>query len=145
MNGIPYANQAAVLARRSFIQALWPPALAVAILMMHVAAVPIAEDSLFATAARLAAVASGLAVLGLSAVLFFDALLFRLMASYEDEWKGGAAVDDILARMRLKPTPSNTRSLAERAAGTRRLVTLQRVAFAVLLLALALPLFSPRA
>ena len=95
-----------------------------------------------ANAAQLAAVASGLAVLAFSAILLFDALLFRLMASYEDEWKGGAAVDDILARMRLKATPPDTRSLAQRAAGTRHLVARQRFALAVFVLALGLPLLT---
>lgn len=95
-----------------------------------------------ANAAQLVTLANGLAVFAFSAILVFDALLFRLMASYEDEWKGGAAVDDILARMRLKPTPPETRSLAERAAGTRRLVLRQRIALAVFVLASGLPLLT---
>lgn len=92
--------------------------------------------------AQLAAITCGLAVFAFSAILVFDALLFRLMASYEDEWKGGTAVDDILARMRLKPTPPETRSLAERAAGTRRLVLRQRIALAVFILASGSPLLT---
>jgi hypothetical protein len=66
-----------------------------------------------------------------STILAFDALLFRVIARYEDEWKGGAAVDDILVRMHLKKPPATTRPLAERAAGTRRLAMRQRWAFAV--------------
>jgi hypothetical protein len=66
-----------------------------------------------------------------STILAFDALLFRVIARYEDEWKGGAAVDDILVRMHLKTPPATTRPLAERAAGTRRLAMRQRRAFAV--------------
>jgi hypothetical protein len=123
-------------------QALWPLALLVAGCVAHLLFAPAAHNSMLANAAQLAAVASGLAVFAFSTILVFDALLFRLMASYEDEWKGGAAVDDILARMRLKPTPPDIRSLIERAAGTRRLVARQRVALAVFILASCLPLLT---
>lgn len=142
MSESAYPDQADALARWSLMQALWPLALLAAGCVAHLLFAP-AADSTLATTTQLVAVASGLAVFAFSAILLFDALLFRLMASYEDEWKGGAAVDDILARMRLKPAPSTNRSLTERAAGTRRMVTRQRVAFAVLVLALALPQFSP--
>jgi hypothetical protein len=67
----------------------------------------------------------------------FDAALFHLMASYDDEATGGAAVDDVLARMRLKPKPDRVRGLAERMAGARRLVFRQRLAMAVFALAVA--------
>ena len=59
----------------------------------------------------------------------FDALLFRLMASHASEVAGGAAVDDALARMRLKPTAAGGRSLDQRISGTRRLLAKQRIAF----------------
>ena len=143
MSESAYPDQADALARWSLMQALWPSTLLVAGCVAHLLFAPAAQNGMLANAAQLAAVASGLAVVAFSAILVFDALLFRLMASYEDEWNGGAAVDDILARMRLKPAPSTTRSLAARAAGTRRIVTQQRVAFGVLVLALALPQFSP--
>jgi hypothetical protein len=77
------------------------------------------------------AIASTAVTVAYSAILAFDALLFRIIASYEDEWKGGAAVDDLLARMHLKRRPEITRPLADRAAGTRRLAVRQRLAFAV--------------
>jgi hypothetical protein len=137
----PYSDQADALARWSLMQALWPPALLVAGCVAHLLLAPAAEG-MRANAAQLVTLANGLAVFAFSAILVFDALLFRLMASYEDEWKGGAAVDDILARMRLKPTPPETRSLAERAAGTRRLVLRQRIALAVFVLASGLPLLT---
>ncbi|WP_442581964.1 hypothetical protein ACSBOB_08320 [Mesorhizobium sp. ASY16-5R] len=142
MTGKPWPEEAAAQAKWSLAQALWPPALMIAACGAHFLFAQPRDHGLLDLAVRLLATASGIAMFAFSTILVFDALLFRLMASYEDEWKGGAAVDDILARMSLKPTPPNTRSLAERAAGTRRVVTRQRVAFAVLVLALALPLFS---
>ncbi len=83
------------------------------------------------------ATVGGLAVLALSALIRFDAALFHLMASYDDEATGGAAVDDVLARMRLKPQPARVRSLSERIAGARRLVFRQRLALAVFAIAVA--------
>ena len=131
MNDLPHTERANALARWSLAQAAWPPALIVAVCIVQIAIAPAAHDGLLATGSRLVAAAGALAVFGFSAILLFDALLFRLMASYEDEQKGGAAVDDILARMRLKSTPPKTRSLAGRAAGTRRLVNRQRLALAL--------------
>ncbi|TJW67800.1 MAG: hypothetical protein E5V29_16180, partial [Mesorhizobium sp.] len=75
--------------------------------------------------------AAALATLAFTALLLFDALLFRLMASHDSEVSGGGAVDDLLARMRLKPMPAATRSLDQRISGTRRLLMKQRMAFAV--------------
>lgn len=72
----------------------------------------------------------GVAVL-LSVILVFDALLFRLIASHESEAGGCAAVDDLLARMQLKPRPGRLRHLAERVAGTRRLMRYHLMALAV--------------
>ena len=84
-------------------------------------------------------------MLALSALLAFDALLFRLMASHDDETSGGTAVDDMLARMRLKPTPSATRSLGDRMAGTSRLLFKQRAALALYAAALlAAGFWAPR-
>ncbi|MDQ6432783.1 hypothetical protein RB623_01795 [Mesorhizobium sp. LHD-90] len=138
-----HADRAERLARRALSQALWPPLAAIAV---GVAAVANWPDTAWAgpfgwMAAGLAG-ASSLALIGFSALLVFDALLFRLAASYEDEWKGGAAVDDILARMRLKPTPPKTRSLSDRAAGTRRIVSRQRMALALLTLSVCAPLLA---
>lgn len=71
------------------------------------------------------------AVFALSALLVFDALLFRLMASYPNDTAGGAAVDDLLARMRLKPRPPATRPVKDRIRGSERILLIQRLAFAV--------------
>jgi hypothetical protein len=79
----------------------------------------------------LVAAASAVVTLALSALLLFDALLFRLMASHASEAAGGAGVDDALARMRLKPTAAGGRTLDQRMAGTRRLLVKQRIAFAL--------------
>jgi hypothetical protein len=124
------------LARR----ALWPAVIVAAVL----AAAPlaafaggVAPNSWPAAATAIVATASGLAVLALSALIRFDAALFHLMASYDEETAGGAAVDDALARMRLKPKPDRVRSLAERMAGARRLVSRQRLALAVFAIAVA--------
>ncbi|MFI0844007.1 hypothetical protein [Mesorhizobium sp. IMUNJ 23232] len=141
MSESPYSDQADALARWSLVQALWPPTLLVVSCVAHLLFTP-AADGMRGNAAQRVALASGLTVFAFSAILLFDALLFRLMASYEDEQRGGAAVDDILARMRLKPTPPETRSLAARSAGTRRLVLRQRIALAVFILASGLPLLT---
>lgn len=71
------------------------------------------------------------AALALSLYLLFDAMLFNLMASYEDDAEGGLAVDDFLARTGLRKMPSANRPLAERMAGSERLLTFQRAALLV--------------
>lgn len=88
--------------------------------------------------------AAALAVAGvaLSALLLFDARLFRLMATYPDERTGGAAVDTYLAERRLKPRPATVRSLAQRMTGARRWMRRQLMLAAataiLILLALAI-------
>lgn len=79
--------------------------------------------------------------LALSVHLLFDAALFRLAASHDEENAGLAAMDDVLARMGLRSREREPASLAERLAGCRRLVWKQRGAlvagaalYAVLLL-----------
>lgn len=118
------------LARMLMQQAAWPAAIVVAanILAPLAAVARGAFETWPAAVALSVAAASAVAVLALSTLLAFDALLFRLMASHDDEASGGAAVDDMLARMRLKPIPSATRQFDDRVAGTRRLLTRQRVA-----------------
>lgn len=69
--------------------------------------------------------------LALSVHLLFDAALFRLAASHQEEGTGLSAMDDILARMGLRPKDGRTASLAERLAGCRRLVWLQRISLAI--------------
>jgi hypothetical protein len=74
---------------------------------------------------------AGYAVFASSALLVFDAFLFRLMASYPDDAAGGAAVDEILARMGLKPRPTKTRPLEDRIRGTNRILMIQLAAFII--------------
>ncbi|OHV89462.1 hypothetical protein [Mesorhizobium sp. ORS 3428] len=114
-------------------QAAWPSVIVLACdgFAPLVVAARGAFQAPLAILALLVAAASGVAVLVLSALLIFDALLFRLMATHGDEGAGGAAVDDVLSRMRLKPAPPVPRPLDERMAGTRRLLGRQRMAFAV--------------
>lgn len=90
----------------------------------------------------LAALAFGLAALCLCAWLGFDALLFRLIASYDDPAKGCRAVDEVLSRMRLKASPDRTRDVAERIAGTGRIVLRQRILLAAFCVATLLTLLA---
>jgi hypothetical protein len=72
-----------------------------------------------------------LLALALSVHLLFDAALFRLALSHEEEEAGLAAVDDVLDRMGLRARSATPAPLAARLAGCRRLVWLQRAALAV--------------
>ncbi|RUY00418.1 hypothetical protein EN991_37955, partial [Mesorhizobium sp. M7A.F.Ca.US.005.03.2.1] len=128
-------------------QAAWPAAIVLAanVLAPLAASARGAFETLPAAIALSIAAASAVAVLALSALLAFDALLFRLMASHDDEASGGAAVDDMLARMRLKPAPFATRLLDDRMAGTSRLLFKQRAALALFAAALlAAGFWAPR-
>ncbi|WP_411035899.1 hypothetical protein [Shinella sp. BYT-45] len=85
--------------------------------------------------------ASCLLALALSVHLLFDAALFCLAGSHDEEPAGLAAIDDVLARMGLRRRDGMPRPLRERIAGCRRLVWRQRIAltaaallYAVLLL-----------
>lgn len=83
-----------------------------------------------------------LVTLGYSVLIGFDALLFRLIAGYEEVPDGCVAVDDLLARMRLKQRPATIRPLAARIAGTRRLMRHQQIALGACLLVTAAALLS---
>ena len=136
MSGETYHDKAEAFAAGLMLQAAWPILLVVAALM----AAPIiglvaAPQTTPVAVAWLVAAASAVATLALSALLAFDALLFRLMASHASEAGGGAAVDDLLARMRLKPTAAGGRTLDQRMAGTHRLLVEQRIAFGLFALA----------
>ncbi|KQU79506.1 hypothetical protein ASD12_12725 [Mesorhizobium sp. Root102] len=147
MTGNAYQDRTDRFARMLMQQAAWPAALVVVanILGPLAASARGAFESLPAAVALSITAASAVAVLALSALLAFDALLFRLMASYDDEASGGAAVDDMLARMRLKPAPSTTRLLEDRMAGTSRLLFKQRAALALFAAALlAAGFWAPR-
>ncbi|MER8752706.1 hypothetical protein NKH57_26230 [Mesorhizobium sp. M1050] len=147
MTGNAYQDRVDRFARMLIQQAAWPTTLVVAanILAPLAASARGAFETLPAALALSTTAASAVAVLALSALLAFDALLFRLMASHEDEVSGGAAVDDMLGRMRLKPLPSTTRTLEDRMAGTGRLLFKQRAALALFVAALlAAGFWAPR-
>ncbi|CDX44686.1 conserved membrane hypothetical protein [Mesorhizobium sp. ORS 3359] len=137
MSDDAYQRKTAAFAAMLVKQAAWPAAMVIAgdSIAPLVASARGALTAPLAVLALLVAAASAVAVLGLSALLAFDALLFRLMATHGDEISGGAAVDDLLSRMRLKPASPTTRPLDERIAGTRRLLARQRIAFAVFVVA----------
>lgn len=138
MTGNAYQEGAERFARMLMRQAAWPPALVVAanILSSLAASASGAFGTLPAAIALSVSTVSAVAVFALSALLAFDALLFRLMASHNDEASGGAAVDKLLARLRLKSSPSATRPIDNRMAGTRRLLFKQRAALALFAVAL---------
>ncbi|RWN99234.1 hypothetical protein [Mesorhizobium sp.] len=125
-----HRDQAEAFAAGLMTQAVWPLFLVLAALaaapVIAVAAQP--QATTLAAAAWLVAAASGVVTLAVSALLVFDALLFRLMASHISEAAGGASVDDVLARMRVKPAAAGIRSLDRRIAGTQRLLMKQRIA-----------------
>jgi len=135
-------GQAERFARHLFIQAGW----ASAVVAMALAAIPLVlgngSQSVAAAAILALAILLGLATLALSVLILFDALLFRLVASHAGDETGCAAVDDLLARMRLKPLPSRNRPLAERIAGTGRLLVRQRMACFLFLAAAAAAWFA---
>jgi hypothetical protein len=84
----------------------------------------------------LALVITALTASSLSLYLCFESLLFRLLASFPDEAEGGAAVDDFLARARLRKPAAALRSLDDRMRGTKRITWLQRLALLAFLVAL---------
>ncbi|RWQ65043.1 hypothetical protein [Mesorhizobium sp.] len=109
-------------------QAMWPLLLVLAALVAAPFIAVAAQPQATLAAAWLIAAASAAATLAYSALLVFDALLFRLMASHASEAAAGAAVDEVLARMRLKPPSAGGRSLDRRMAGAHRLLAKQRIA-----------------
>jgi hypothetical protein len=125
-----HRDKAEAFAAGLMTQAVWPLFLVLAALaaapVIAVAAQP--QATTLAAAAWLVAAASGVVTLAVSALLVFDALLFWLMASHISEAAGGASVDDVLARMRVKPAAAGIRSLDRRIAGTQRLLMKQRIA-----------------
>jgi hypothetical protein len=133
MSGNTYQDKAGAFAAGLMVQAAWPLLVIAACVLAApvVALVGASSATAFSATAWLVAAVGALATLAFSMLILFDALLFRLMASHDGEVSGGAAVDDLLARMRLKPTPATTRPLDQRMAGTRRVLMQQRVAFAV--------------
>ncbi|TIM08057.1 hypothetical protein [Mesorhizobium sp.] len=137
-----HRDKAEAFAAGLMTQAVWPLFFVLAALaaapVIAVAAQP--QATTLAAAAWLFAAASGVVTLALSALLTFDALLFWLMASHTSEAAGGASVDDVLARMRVKPAAAGIRSLDRRIAGTQRLLMKQRIALGLFLAASAVAL-----
>lgn len=133
MSGSAFQDKAGAFAAGLMVQAAWPLLLIAACVLatpvIGLAAGPQATP--LSAAAWFAAAVGALTTLAFSMLILFDALLFRLMASHDNEAAGGAAIDDVLARMRLKPAPAATRPLDQRMAGTRRLLMKQRLAFAL--------------
>jgi hypothetical protein len=68
------------------------------------------------------------AVMGLTIYLAFEALLFRMIASYNDLASALKAIDAFLRRSGLRPDTRENRTFAERIAGTQRLLNIQRAA-----------------
>jgi hypothetical protein len=138
-----HRDQAEAFAAGLMTQAVWPLFLVLAALaaapVIAVAAQP--QATTLAAAAWLVAAASGVVTLAVSALLAFDALLFWLMASHISEAAGGASVDDVLARMRVKPAAAGIRSLDRRIAGTQRLLMKQRIALGLFVAASLVTLF----
>ncbi|RWF76541.1 MAG: hypothetical protein EOS26_12025 [Mesorhizobium sp.] len=137
-----HRDKAEAFATSLMTQAVWPLLLVLAALVaapfIAVAAQP--QTTTLASAAWLVAAASGMVTLAVSALLVFDALLFWLMASHISEAAGGASVDDVLARMRVKPAAAGIRSLDRRIAGTQRLLMKQRIALGLFVAASAVAL-----
>lgn len=131
MNSNAYRDRAGAFAAGLMVRAAWPLLLIAAAMLAApvIGLVAAPQATPLSAVAWLVAAASALATLAFSALILFDALLFRLMASHDNEIAGGVAVDDLLARTRLKPAAAANRSLKERMAGTRRLLTKQRIAF----------------
>ncbi|CAN7665701.1 hypothetical protein [Mesorhizobium sp. LjNodule214] len=133
MTSNAYQDKAGAFAAGLMVQAAWPLlVIAACLLATPVIGLTTGPQAMpLSAAAWFVAAVGALATLAFSTLILFDALLFRLMASHDNEAAGGAAVDDVLARMRLKPAPAATRSLDQRMAGTRRLLMKQRIAFAL--------------
>ena len=79
-----------------------------------------------------------LVALALSAHLVFDAVLFRLAASHDNEQAGLVAIDDTLLRMGLCVPAAETRPLDHRIRGSHRLVWLQWLALGIAVLLYAI-------
>jgi hypothetical protein len=75
-----------------------------------------------------------LAPIALAVHLLFDARLFHLAASHDSEGEALAAIDDVLARMRLRAKPAVPAPLLQRFSGCRRLILLQWSTLAIAIL-----------
>jgi hypothetical protein len=68
------------------------------------------------------------AVIGFTIYLAFEAVLFRMIASYNDLASALKAIDAFLRRSGLRPDTRENRSFTDRLAGTQRLLNFQRAA-----------------
>ncbi len=127
MSVLPYQREAQGFAKGLATQAVWPFAF---IVILYVYMPPVQSLQLEGPAKIIffGAMAAGCIAVLLSFYLLFDAALFLHMSRYPDEDSGGAAVDALLARMRLRSLPQRTRTLRERIDGTSRLLPLHRTA-----------------
>lgn len=140
MNGIAYQRTAKRFAKTLATRAALPFLFA-AILTVYM---PPLDSLLLSGPARailIGAAAAGFIAILLSFYLLFDAVLFLKMSRYRDEQAGGAAIDALLARMKLRAMPQGTRTLAERIDGTSRFFPLHRTALTASVASIALTLF----
>lgn len=78
------------------------------------------------------------AVTGLTVYLAFEAVLFRMISSYNDLSSALKATDAFLRRSGLRPERRESPSFADRLAGTQRLLNFQRAALFAFLALFAL-------
>ena len=104
---------------------------AIALLILAVAPPTAGAHGFTGSLAWVLLLAFCLVPLALSVHLLFDAVLFRLAASHDEEAAGLAAIDDVLARMGLRARVSVSATLRERLQGCRRLLWLQRIALLI--------------
>jgi hypothetical protein len=136
------AGEAERMAALCLRRAALPASLATLALLAIAAWHPPVDLHLLHAAFGILATTLALVTLGYSVLIGFDALLFRLIAGYEEVPDGCVAVDDLLARMRLKQRPATIRPLAARIAGTRRLMQHQQIALGACLVVTAAALLS---
>lgn len=140
MNGIAYQREAKRFAKTLATRAALP-FLFVAVLAVYMPPLQTLQLGGPAKAILIGAAAAGCVAMLLSFYLLFDAALFLMMSRHGDEQAGGAAVDRLLARLKLRPIPARTRTLAERMEGTSRFLPLHRTALSASVASIALALF----
>jgi hypothetical protein len=106
----------------------------IAILLIAVAPVTAGAHGFTAALGWWLLLAFCLALIALAVHLLFDARLFDLAASHDSEGEALAAIDDVLARMRLRAKPAVPAPLLQRFSGCRRLILLQWSTLAIAIL-----------
>lgn len=102
----------------------------IALLLLAIAPLMAGAHGFDAALGWLLLLAFCLVTLALAVHLLFDAALFRIALSHGGEEAGLAAIDDVLARMRLREKPAVPAPLSQRFSGCRRLILLQWLALA---------------